>query len=107
MRIDLSQLDFIEPLLRDIVIGLEKKYGVEFMITSLYRIGDKGVHGQLPLRGIDLRCWDKSLGEMIEEEINTLYVYDPERPNMSVCMFHDIGQGAHLHLQVHPNTRIR
>jgi hypothetical protein len=23
---------------------------------------------------------------------------------MKVCIFHDVGEGAHLHLQVHPNT---
>jgi hypothetical protein len=107
MRIDLSQLEFIDPLLRDILVGLEKKYGLEFMITSLYRIGDNGVHGTLPLRGTDLRCWDRKVGEMIEEDLNTLYVYDPERKNMSVCMYHDIGKGAHLHIQTHPNTRLR
>jgi hypothetical protein len=23
---------------------------------------------------------------------------------MKVCMFHDVGGGSHIHLQVHPNT---
>ncbi|GAG36675.1 unnamed protein product, partial [marine sediment metagenome] len=50
MRIDYQQLDFIHPLLRDMISDVEKETGFEFTITSLYRIGDSGNHGQLPLR---------------------------------------------------------
>lgn len=104
MKIDIAQLEFIDSRLRKIVTDIEATTGFEFTITSLYRIGDDGVHGTLPLRGMDLRCRDKVIGEMIENEINSRYKYDPSRPSMSCCMYHDIGLGAHLHIQVHPNT---
>ena len=107
MKIDISQLEFINPILREMAQSLEHVYGVEFIITSLYRINDNGVHGQLPLRGIDLRCRDDNLGELIEADLNSIYEYDPNRSSKKVCMYHDTGLGKHLHLQVHPNTRLR
>jgi hypothetical protein len=55
MQIDLKQLEFIDPKLREIALAVEDEFG-EQVITSLYRIDDAGVHGTLPLRGIDLRC---------------------------------------------------
>ena len=107
MKIDISQLEFINPILREMANSLKTIYGVEFTITSLYRIDDPGVHGQLPLRGIDLGCRDDNLGELIEADLNSVYEYDPNRPRKKVCMYHDSGGGKHLHLQVHPNTRLR
>jgi len=55
MKIDLVQLEFITPLLREIALAIEERFG-EKTITSLYRIGDTGVHGTMPLSGMDLRC---------------------------------------------------
>ena len=105
MKIDLAQLEFINPLLRKIVIAEEKQFHDEWVITSLYRINDSGVHGQLPLRGIDVRCTDSEKGKYIEDSVNSRWSYDPNRPWMKVCMFHDVGQGEHLHFQVHHNTK--
>jgi hypothetical protein len=105
MRLDISQLHFIDPQLRIIAIGVEMYFGVEFTATSLVRIGDNGVHGQLPLRGIDLRCHNEKLGKAVEEHVNSTWVYDLNRPEMKCCVFHNAGQGWHLHLQVHPNTK--
>ena len=104
MKIDIGQLDFIEPKLRELAQLVEQATGLEFTVTSLYRINDSGVHGQLPLRGIDLRCKDQSIGLLVQSMVNQHWIYDPDRPDMKCCMFHDVGQGAHLHLQVHPNT---
>ena len=107
MRIDLGQLEFIEPKLRGMALDVEAHFDVEFTITSLYRINDNGVHGALPLRGLDLRCREPGFGKLIEKYVNTKWIYDPARTQMKCCMFHDIGQGAHIHLQVHPQTRKR
>jgi len=105
MKADLNQMEFIHPLLREMTDDLEKHFGVEFTITSLYRIDDAGVHGQLPLRGIDLSCRQGSLGKLIELYINTNWNYDPTRNGMRCCMWHSTPGGVkHLHLQVHPNT---
>lgn len=105
MRIDIAQLEFITPLLREMALDLEKHFGVEFIITSLYRINDTGVHGQLPLRGIDLSCKDEAMGLIVENYINKKWCYDPQRLQMMCCMYHAVVGGAfHIHLQVHPNT---
>ena len=105
MKIDVANLAFIDPRLREILVFVERQSGLEFTITSLYRINDGGVHGQLPLRGTDLRCRVALVGHEIASLVNRAYQYDPERPHKQCAIFHDSGQGPHLHLQVHPNTR--
>jgi len=106
MEIDLSQLEFIDRMLRKMVLSTADAFSGElpFIITSLYRIGDNGVHGQLPLRGMDIRCSLDSIGRQIEGWVNQRYHYDPSRPQMKCCMYHDVGLGRHLHFQIHPNT---
>ncbi len=108
MKIALSQLEFIHPLLREIVLWVEENYG-EQTVTSLYRIGDAGVHGQLPLRGVDLRDYSESLSREIMAEVNERWSYDPKRPAIGCCLYHKnrVGGGRHLHFQVHPNTERR
>jgi hypothetical protein len=107
MKIDLVQLEFIDRTLRSIVLEVESKFEVEFTITSLYRIDDDGVHGTLPLRGIDLRCRDQAFGDMIARYINSRWVYDPNRPGKNCAWCHDTGRGLHLHFQSHPKTKRR
>ena len=105
MKVDLQQLDFINSTLRKMVTELEDHYGVQFTVTSLYRMNNEGsVHGQLPLRGVDLRCYDSEIGYLIEQRTNRKWTYDPARPEKKCCMYHNVGQGAHLHLQVHAKT---
>lgn len=103
MRIDIKQLEFVHSTLRSLLVWLEKETGLEFTITSLYRIGDKGVHGTLPLRGADLHMPSVVIGEQIEQLINTYWRYDHDRPEKDCAIFH--GDPLHLHLQVHENTR--
>jgi len=102
--IDLYQLDFLHPTLRAVLRWIESRFGLLFIITSLYRIGDPGVHGTLPLRAIDLRCRTKKIAEIIAETINGHWKYDYERSEMVVALAHDTGKGFHLHIQVHSNT---
>lgn len=105
MKIDLGQLLFIHPKIRHILTNLEKRLGVEFTGTSIFRIDDPGVHGTLPTRGFDLRCKDAKFGKFLEDYVNDYYIYDPQRPDKTVCWFHEVdGKGLHLHFQVHPNT---
>ena len=103
-NIDIAQLEFIDPKLREMVAWLEKSTGFTFTITSLYRIGDTGVHGQLPVRGIDLRCRNKVVGHELEYLVNYFWLYDPTRPIKECAFLHGVGANLHLHLQVHPNT---
>ena len=106
MRIDIQQLKFIDPLLREIAVWIEANTRMEFTLTSLYRrIGDSGVHGTMPLRAIDLSCTDEHIGNRVAEIINEKYQYDRRRPHKKCAIFHDTGLGPHIHLQVHPNTQ--
>jgi len=102
--IDLQQMDFIHPHLRAVLRWIESRFGFLLIVTSIFRIGDPGVHGTLPVRGIDLRCRIPSLGELITDITNRHWKYDPDRPEMTVAKCHDTGRGLHLHIQVHPNT---
>ena len=100
-EIDIYNLEFINSTLRTILREIEEEFGSQ-VITSLYRINDIGVHGTLPLRGVDLRSNRDQYD--IERYVNDNWIYDQTRPNRTVCMVHDAGQGVHIHLQVHPNT---
>lgn len=107
MKIDIKQLEFIDEKLRTMADWLEKETGFEFTITSIYRIDDDGVHGTLPVRGIDLRCRSKEIGISIEALINKFWIYDPERLCKKCCFLHGNGSNLHFHLQVHSNTEFR
>ena len=76
-------------------------------VTSLFRRGDSGVHGQFPVRGVDVRCRDLNIARAIEAQINRDWSYDNQRPEKKVALAHDAGDGIHLHLQVHDRTRMR
>lgn len=104
MRIDIDQLEFIDPKLREMALWVEKETGLEFTVTSLYRINDDGVHGQLPLRGLDFRCRNLETGITLEALINKFWKYDPGRMGLKCCLLHGEGSNLHFHLQVHPNT---
>jgi len=104
MKIDIKQLEFIDKNLRDILVFIEKETGLEFTITSLYRICDNGVHGSLPLRGTDLRCRDKFIGGVVEQIVNEKWLYDSDRREKHCAFLHGQGSNMHLHIQVHPNT---
>jgi len=104
-KIEIKDLEVLNlyPKLIPIVKDVMEFSGLN-MITSAYRPGDEGVHGQMPVRGIDLRCFDRQTAKIVEENTNEKWVYDPDRPSMQVCIAHDTGQGFHLHLQCHRNT---
>lgn len=76
--------------------------GVVF--TSGYREGDKGVHGTLPCRGMDIRSRIYDDPEKVVNDINTHFIYDPNRPDKRCAILHDMGKGEHIHLQVYPDT---
>jgi hypothetical protein len=104
MNIDIKQLNFIHVKLRAILTFLEIATGLQFTITSLYRIGDRGVHGQLPLRGVDLRIRSRSFGKIIVKLINKTWKYNSSRPKLKCAILHGKGSNMHIHLQVHDKT---
>lgn len=97
-------MQFIDKKLSNIISWIESEVGVEFIATSIYRDGDQGVHGQVPVRGIDLRMRNHQVGFAIADLINSSWVYDTERPKMKCCLLHGTGSNMHLHVQVHPRT---
>lgn len=95
-----------DPLLVSILGYVDKKYG-KAIITSGHRPGDKGVHGTIPCRGLDIRShvYYNPSAEDIVSDINNKWEYDPKRPKKNVAMVHSVGTGGiHIHFQVHPNT---
>ena len=92
------------PTLIDIIMWTEDTYG-KVVITSGYRYGDRGCHGTLPCRAIDIRSWVYADPEEIAEAINKHWTYDFRRKEKKCAMVHDVGKGIHFHIQVHPNTR--
>lgn len=104
MRIDIGQLEFIDKKLRIIVEWLEESTGQDFTITSLFRLDDSGVHGVLPLRGIDFRMRSQQVGEAIVKHINSFWQYDPRRPSMQCAILHGKGSNLHIHVQSNVNT---
>ena len=65
------------------------------------------VHSTIPVRGTDIRSWIYTEPQKVADEINVAWVYDPGRPEMNVAIYHDMGRGKHIHLQVHDRTRLR
>ena len=106
MKLDTGQLEFIEPKLREMVLDVEESFGVEFTITSLFRINDNGTHGTLLLRAVDLRCRQDTLGFGVEDYVNSKWEYNGTN-GKNCALYHNNrkGGGKHIHLQVHPNTR--
>ena len=104
MNIDSKQLEYVHPVLRGILAWLERSTGLTFTTTSQFRMNDTGVHGQLPLRGWDLRCRNIVIGTTICAHINAAWDYDHERPGKKVAVIHGEESNLHIQLQVHPNT---
>ena len=95
----------LNPVLAEIVGAARDEFGID-VVTSAYRVGDPGVHGTQPLRGIDIRCRNSTMGIAIQDWVNNRYQYDPKRPDMKCCLFHAGTSGAyHLHFQSHPSTQ--
>jgi hypothetical protein len=83
--------------------------GRALWVTSVYREGDPGVHGVWRGTDADNDFMSKEHKEEIARFLNERFVYDPERPDMVVCLYHQVaGRGGdHLHIQVHPRTVLR
>jgi hypothetical protein len=102
-QIDITQLMFLHENQRAVLQWMLSQFGMAFVITSLYRVADPGVHGVIPLRGTDLRCHSIPVANEIKRETNAHWKYDPERPNKKVVRAHT-GTAFHLHVQTHPRT---
>lgn len=70
------------------------------VITSIFRQSDTGVHGYW--RGVDIRTnsLPDGAGDALASWVNLMFSYDPGRPQYQVALNHNVGLGAHLHLQI-------
>jgi len=85
----------------DVLEWFIQRYGYA-VITSSVR--SDGIHSTYPLRAVDLRSSIYPQPDMVADEINRVWTYDPSRPQYQVCVYHDVGMGMHFHIQVHKNT---
>jgi len=78
----------------------------EIIITESWRPSrhKNDLHGLITLRALDLRSWIYDDPQKVVDYVNNRWIYDPTRPEMMCCVYHDSGQGDHFHIQVHPYT---
>jgi hypothetical protein len=95
----------VDPTLVEIIGWLALLHGITITEGWRRQRHSNDLHGVVPVRAIDVRSWDYPDPEAVAREINETWQYDPERPEKQCCVLHDIGEGMHLHIQVHPNTR--
>ena len=79
------------------------------VFTSAYRpkkIHDKdsGIAATIPCRHLDIRSYIYLKPQMVVDDINKNWIYDPKRPHLKCAKYHDVGKGVHIHLQVHDRT---
>jgi len=93
--------------------------GPEVYVTCIYRdaeedasLGGSGIHETVPHRAIDVRI--KNLvgdfqvkADEVAATLNNSWFYDPKRPIKSVAISKVHGNGPHVHLQCHANTKRR
>ena len=95
----------MHPILADLFWHWGRKY-YESVVTSAFRSGDSGVHGTLPYyRGVDLRSYIYADPAGMADDINLVWIYDYKRPKKRCVIYHNVGRGIHLHLQVSYNTK--
>ena len=92
----------LHPKLWALLRWVHEQWPGRVIITSLYRQDDRGVHGQKPCRGADIRSWVFSYPDAIVAAINDVWDYGDNQHQ--VALLHDAGRGEHIHLQVRDNT---
>lgn len=106
----------LTPRLRSLVLFTEsllKQHGIELTITCfmrtekeqawLYRRRKRKPRSVHEFgRGADVRTrdWPEGLAIEIRDKVNETFRYDASRPALKSAIWHDVGAGEHLHLQV-------
>jgi hypothetical protein len=73
------------PKLKEVVCWVMKQWPESICFTSGFRV-EKGVHGQDPLRGTDLRSRAFKYPHSVEKTINKEWDYG--KPPYQVCLYH-------------------
>jgi len=96
----------IHVRMKELITWVSDRYPI--VITCAYEDRDySSVHSTIPCRGLDLRSWIYDDPELIVKDINKNWSYDSKRPEKLCAIYHDVGRGAHIHLQVHNSTKQR
>lgn len=74
------------PMLKEVFFWTCDQWPGQIVVTSGHREGDKGVHGQTPFRGTDLRSREFKNPRDVEYKINQEWDYGKEP--YQVCMYH-------------------
>jgi hypothetical protein len=110
----------VDERLRSIVNWLDALlacFNLELEVTCIFRTQDEqdDIYKDYPgyrwnpwpsvhqfFRGIDIsvRDWPEWLPPIIALLITNYFKYDSKRPHMRSAIYHDIGHGAHIHIQV-------
>jgi len=94
----------LDNRLKLIVLAVAEKLALDYncvlFITSIFRKGDKGVHGAW--RGVDIRTHNLLPGEAqdLTDWINNNFVYDLKRLNMKTAILHTVGGKSRLHIHL-------
>ena len=93
------------PLLINLYEWLLDRHESKIVLTCGYEARDyASTHSVVPLRAFDIRSWTFADPKAVVDEINAVWMYDYERPDKVIAIYHDVGRGAHIHIQVHDNT---
>lgn len=96
-------LSLYHPKLVALAIWSSHRYS-SFCITSGFRENDKGIHGTNPCRALDIRSTNYNDPQAVVDDINAHWLYNP-KSEFKCALYHDVGQGPHIHLQVHNRTK--
>ena len=89
----------------EVYLWLKDRYPDQIFLTCAYEDRDyPSTHSVDPLRAFDIRSWVFTDPQAVTDNINQHWKYDPDRMDMNVAVYHDVGRGKHIHLQVHDNT---
>ena len=97
------------PFLIEVLLWMAVRYS-KITLTSAHRnymvhSKDSGIHMTDPLRAFDIDSDDFDNAKAIENDINAHFIYDPQRPKIKVAIYHDVGLGMHIHIQVHDRSK--
>ena len=89
------------PKLVDLLFSIEE----EKLITCAYESRKYiSLHSMEPLRAVDLRSYIYRDPKSLVDKINEEWIYNPNAPRRNVAIYHNVGRGRHIHLQVHDDT---
>lgn len=92
------------PVLIDLCVWFVVRYSNTVFTCAFEERDYPSVHSTDPLRGMDVRSTVFKNPQAVADDVNNNWIYDPGRPWLNCAVYHDMGRGAHIHLQVCDKT---